>query len=214
MKKRTVVYICILALLVLPACEKDIPAPVFHISASPDPLMYGGCGDTLTFKVTGPGDNIQVDSIIASYNLYNSSGEKVKTGSISLMPAPGEPAVTYIGSVTFSIAAFFSSGGTPDSPVMYFGEGRVEFGAFVDARYITAPESGPWKPVGHTETKSIPVIPCLPTPTVPPPPTATTIPTHSGGVTPVSTGLPESASETPASPPPCSVEPNNPNCVP
>jgi hypothetical protein len=211
MKKQVVLYLSLIGILILTACTRDIPASVFHINGSPDPLLYGGCGDTLTLRVTGSGDNIRVDSIIASYNLYDGSGTKVKTGSIRLEPASGEPPVNYIGSVKFSLTTSLG-GESPDSPIFDFGEGWVEFAAFVDAWYITPPDGGPSKPVGHTETKSLPVIPCLPTPT--PIPTATWTIAPNIPVEPPPSGSGDKPPEPPISPPSCSVEPNNPNCVP
>jgi hypothetical protein len=206
MNQRYAISVLILSLLILSACG-PVPDPVFHISGSPDPLMYGGCGsNTLTLKVTGPGDNVKVNSIIASYNLFDGSGRKVKTGSILLKPSPSEPPVTYVGSVTFSIGTG-ATGSSPDSLILDFGEGSVEFGAFVDADLIKHPDSGPYKPVGHTEVKSIPVIACLPTPTAPPLIRVTIVP-------PGSADKPKRGGDEPPAPPSCSTDPNNPSCVP
>jgi len=206
--KRSVISILILILIALTACDKDIPDPVFHISGSPDPIRYG-CGNTLTVKVVGPSENVRVDSVFVTYNLFNGAGVKIKTGDIPMISSPAEPPTTYIGSVTLSIP----SGSTDPSDIasMAFGEGKVVFGGFVDARVASSPSTSL---VGHTEEKTIAVIPCPPTP-------APKAPLPSG--MDIATVVPPGSYDKPSSgggdgippaPPSCSVEPNNPSCVP
>ena len=190
MKTKTGITLAILIVLVLSGCEKA--GKTFEISGSPDPLLYGYCNEpTLTFTVTGPGDGLRVDGVIVAYNLFNESGVKVKSGSLSLTYSPFHPAVTYIGSVTFKIAAP-GSVSPPYDAIMDFGEGKVEFAATVSA-FKLSPDGGATYFI--TSTKSVRVIPCGPTPPPPPPgapkPTVTPIPTPTASPTPPPTVAPD-----------------------
>jgi hypothetical protein len=211
MNKRPAISIIILILMVLTACDKDVPDPVFHISGAPDPIMYG-CGNTLTVKVVGPSENVRVDSVFVTYNLFNGSGVKIKTGDIPMISSPAEPPTTYIGSVTLPIPM----GSTDPSDLVsmaYFGEGKVVFGGFVDARVASSPSTSL---VGHTEEKSIAVIPCPPTPTPLPRIKITIVPPFDLTIAPKpSTDKPKPGGGGVLPPPPsCNTDPNNPSCVP
>ena len=225
MKKRIGISLIFIIAFLLSACGKPPPmGDVFDISGSPNPLYYGYCGPaTLKFTVSGPGDGLRINSIIVGYNLTSGSGVKVKTGTVTLASSPSDPPVTYTGSVTFSIA-----GGTgavaPDVAILDFGDGKADFAATVYATLLSPPTTGSSEKYYFTSTKSVTVVPCLPTPTAPARPGVPGLtvvppilpPMELVTPTPFPIALPPGPADKPTKdndgPPPC--DPNNPNCAP
>jgi hypothetical protein len=197
-------FIILLALLSITLNSCGPGKPTFEISGSPDPIFYGYCGTLLTFKVIGPGDNLRINSVIVGYNLFNGSGGKVKSGTVTLSSSLIDPPVTYTGSLDFFGSDLSSPGSSPDKVVIDFGDGRIDFAATVYATYITPPSSGPDETYYFTSTKSVKLLPCGPTPTVAP----IILVAPSLTPTPVPTKKPKDGR------PSCSAEPNNPNCKP
>ncbi len=197
----------ILAGMILISCG---PAkPVFEISGSPAPLLYGCGASVLTFKVTGPAEGLKINSIIVAYQLFDGGGKKVREASLNLYPIPYDPPVSYDASRIIVVPDSAGSSPAPDEPILDFGEGRIDFAATVYAKFLSPSPSGPEETFYFTDTKSIPVLPCAAgSPTLAPTPVPTLAPT----LTPTPIEVPTKKPKAPR--PPCSVEPNNPNCVP
>jgi hypothetical protein len=179
--------------------------PVFEISGSPSPLLYGCGASVFTFKVTGPAEGLKINSIIVAYQLFDGGGKKVREATLYLYPIPYDPPVSYDASRIIVVPDSGGSAPAPDEPILDFGEGRIDFAATVYAKLLSPSPSGPDETFYFTDTKSIPVLPCAPgSPTLAPTPAPTLAPT------PIE--LPTKKPKAPR--PPCSLEPNNPNCVP
>jgi hypothetical protein len=168
--------------------------------------------------VSGPGEGLRINSIIAAYQLYDGSGKKIYESAYSLHPIPDAPAVSYDADRIISVPDSGGSSPAPDSPIIDFGEGRVDFAATVYAKILSPSPTGPSETYYFTSTKSIPVLPCslrvpTSTPTIDPGlpglDSATIIPPGSYDQPPK-----QGEGGGPPAPPSCSVEPNNPNCVP
>jgi len=195
---------------------------VFDIYGSPNPLFYGGLCPTpvLTLLVSGPGDGLRINSIIAAYQLFDGAGKKVDENTASLHPVPDAPSVAYDASRIITVPYSGGSAPSPDSPILDFGEGRVDFAATVYAKILSPSPGSLSETYYFTSTKSIPVLPCSSlTPT--PAPIKVTIAPGPGlpGLSGAATIIPPGsyAKPTPvggAAPPSCSVGPNNPNCQP
>ena len=198
MKAKTGISLFLLLAVLMTGCGGR-PEATFEISGSPNPLFYGGtCGaSVMTFTVMGPGAGLEIKSIIAAYQLFDSAGKKVREDTLHLNPVPGATPVTYDATRIIIVPDSGGSSPAPDEPLVIFGEGHIDFAATVYAKILVPAPTGPEETFYFTSTKSIPVLPCAPTPTVPPPP-------------PAPTKKPKG--EPP--PPSCSIEPNNPNCVP
>lgn len=207
--------------LIMTGCAP--PKATFEISGSPDPLFYGSdCPLTvIDFTVKGPGEGLKINSIIVGYNLFDGSGKKVKGGTLSLSPYPGRPPIWYNDYITISVPGSEGSSAAPDEPILYFGEGYIEFAATIFAKILSPSIAGPEETYYFTSTKRIAVLPCLPV-------TIETIEQGPGDEviiitreSPTATPVPEPTKKPkedsgggPPAPPACSVEPNNPNCVP
>jgi len=204
--KTKIWVVMLVAGLILISCG---PAkPVFEISGSPAPLFYGCGASVFTFKVTGPGDGLRINSIIVGYQLFDGRGSKITETTVTLNPIPGAPPVAYDADRIISVPDSAGSSPAADEPIIDFGEGRLDFAATVYAKFLSPSPTGPEETFYFTDTKSIPVLPC------PPKPVFTIVPPHIDV-----TILPPGSADKPkpgggGPPPSCSVEPNNPNCVP
>ena len=227
MKAKITVPAILLFALIFSGCAP--PKATFEISGAPDPLFYGsGCPSTvIDFTVKGPGEGLKINSIIVGYNLIDGSGKKVKEGTLSLSPYPGRPPVWYNDSMKISVPDSGGSAPAADEPILVFGEGRIDFAATVYAKILSPSITGPDETYYFTSTKSIPVLPCEPviiepidqgppsdeviiiTP-VAPPATATLAPEPAKKPK----GDPSNEEPPASTPPSCSADPNNPNCVP
>jgi hypothetical protein len=206
----------LLSALLIAGCGP--PKATFEIEGSPNPLFYGSCGTTVVnFTVKGPGEGLKINSVIVGYNLFDGSGKKIREGTVSLSPSPGKPPVWYDGHLIIVVPDSGGSAPAPDEPILYFGEGRIDFAATIFAKILSPLPAGPEETYYFTSTKSIPVLPCAPASieTIDQGPPADEIitreaPTLMPTLTPVPTRKPKEGPPAPS----CSVEPNNPNCVP
>jgi hypothetical protein len=219
MKKMSAFCIFMMVLLVLSACDYSTAKPVFDIFGSPNPLYYGGScpKPVLHLVVSGPGEGLRINSIIAAYQLFDGSGKKIHQDAYNLNPVPDTPAFTYDADRMINVPDSGGSASSPDSPVIAdFGAGHVDFAATVYAKFLSPPASGSSETYYFTSTKSIPVLPCTsrtPTPGVP----SISVTIASGsrpGLDLATVKAPGSDVKPPAPPPSCSVDPNNPSCVP
>jgi hypothetical protein len=161
-----------------------------------------------------------MNSIIAAYQLFDHGGNKITEATVNLKPIPDALPVSYDADRIISVPDGGGSAPAPDSPIIDFGEGRVDFAATVYAKVLAPAPGAPGETYFFTSTKSIPVLPCgLVKATATLPAAAFTIapefPSGLGKATvipPSSYGKPtmESGSSVPS----CSVELNNPNCMP
>src|SRR3972149_6791669 len=197
--------------LILAGCR---PAkPTFEISGSPDPLFYGCGPSVLTLTVTGPGEGLKINSIIAAYQLFDGAGKKVYETTLYLHPIPYATPISYDADRLIVIPDTSGSPVAPDEAILEFGEGRLEFAATVYAKILSPSLTGPDETYYFTSTKSIPVLPCTPPRPIPPTLAPTLTPTAT--IVPEPTKKPkEDSGGAPPAPPSCSAEPNNPNCVP
>ena len=188
--------------------------PAFEISGSPNPLLYGCGASVLTFKVTGPGEGLKIESIILAYQLFDGSGKKIREATLNLYPIPYAPPVSYDASRIIYIPDSTGSSPAPDEPILDFGEGRIDFAATIYAKFLSPSSTGPEETFYFTDTKSIPVLPCGPVPivTIGQGPGDQIITREAPTVTPTFTPVPTRKPRSPR--PACTAEPNNPNCVP
>jgi hypothetical protein len=207
--KRAAILTFILSVLLLSACSPDESKLTFDISGTPNPLYYGGsCGTpVISFHVTGfMGKYLYYtyDPTVV-YQLFDSAGKKILAGSLALTPVTMATPDAYNASQGITLPGSGASGSAPDSLVVDIGEGLLSFQAIIDAEIRTDPTNYGERTRYFTSTKSVSVLPCPPTSayTIVPPRINITI------VPPGSVDKPK-----PGSPPYCSVEPNNPNCIP
>ncbi|MCE9646994.1 MAG: hypothetical protein K8S20_13415 [Chloroflexi bacterium] len=223
MQKRSMIGLCLMVFLGLSACDYGSEKPVFDIYGSPNPLYYGGScpAPVLTLRVSGPGEGLRMNSIIAAYQLFDHGGNKITEATVSLKPIPDALPVSYDADRIISVPDGGGSAPAPDSPIIDFGEGRVDFAATVYAKVLSPAPGAPGETYFFTSTKSIPVLPCglvKATSTLPAAAVFTLAPEFPSGlgkatvIPPSSYGKP--TKESGSSVPSCSVEPNNPNCVP
>ena len=209
--KTRILIILLLAAMGLISCG---PAkPVFEISGSPAPLLYGCGASVFTFKVTGPAEGLKINSIIVAYQLFDGSGKKVKEASLNLYPIPYAPPLSYDASRIISVPDSGVSGSAPDVPILDFGEGRIDFAATVFAKFLSPSPTGPEETYYFTDTKSVPVRPCGPVPivTIGQGPGDQIITREAPTLTPTFTPAP---TKKPKPEPRPTCDPNNPNCIP
>jgi hypothetical protein len=226
MKAKISIPVILLFALIFTGCGPE--KPTFEISGSPETLYYGGLCPTpvLTFKVTGPGEGLRINSIIVAYQLFDGSGKKITEATLYLHPIPDAPSVSYDASRIIVVPDSGGSVPTSDSPIIDFGEGHIDFAATVYAKILSPSITGPDETYYFTSTKSIPVLPCLPVTieTIEQGPgdeiiiitldAPTATPTFAPEPTKKPKGDSGDAPPQPPAPPSCSVEPNNPNCAP
>jgi hypothetical protein len=211
MKTRNGIFLILLMALMLAGCG---PAkPTFEISGSPNPLYYGCGASVFTFNVTGPGAGLRINSIIVGYQLFDGKGSKIIETTATLHPIPDAAPVAYDADRIIPVPDSAGSAPATDEPIIDFGEGRLDFAATVYATYLSPPPSGPAETYYFTSTKSVPVLPCSSRSTAPAPTVDPGLPSFEGTI------IPPGSSDKPkpggsGSPPSCSAEPNNPNCVP
>jgi hypothetical protein len=193
MKTRASISLLSMIVVILAACAPK-PAPG-QIVGAPDPVFYGACSPhsvafiyELPSEDAGKLDPVK-NSVTAEYRLIGTGGIEVAKNSISLTSAGG----AYTGTLDLN----------PLGPLLEEGEGSLVFYGQVWGSWPFMRGSLPFKTTVYSDSKVVDVQPCLPTPipTLMPTPTATPTP------------IPEPTKK-PKSPPPCSVEPNNPNCIP
>lgn len=213
------VKVCLLIAMLCIILSSCGPAkPTFDIYGSPGTLYYGGTcpAPVLYLAVMGPGEGLVINSIVAGYVLYDGSGKKISEDGFNLDPVSGAKDVFYNGWRTLTVPV----GEGPYAAVEDFGDGRVDFAATVHVKILSPSPSGPSETFYFTSTKSNPVLPCspaTPTPTVKVPlglpPVATVLPPRLD-VTIVPPGSSNKPKQGGGGPPSCSVDPNNPSCVP
>ena len=158
MKPKAGLSVILLLALVIAGCEKA--GKTFEIGGSPDPLYYGCGASVFTFTVTGPGSGLRINSIIVAYQLFDSTGKKVKEATLDLHPIPYASPVAYDADRIIVVPE--SAGSAPDEPIIIFGEGRMDFAATVYATFLSPPPGSSRETYYFTSTKSVKVLPCTP----------------------------------------------------
>lgn len=234
--KRKSVFLCLIlfSIFVTTSCE-DIGIKVNdRLSASPDPVYYsyggGSCPAVLDFYFYWPPKSydyrdhfIDIPEVVLRYDLTYSGGEKATGAYVTMTPPTSLGSLTdpsslesmpYTASLNMSELSSDLKFGGRELKLDYSIKGT---GSFIVHDASLGKDVPTRLHILYTDDKSVNVYPCIPTvPYTLEPGQYTLTPSLSPVPSSTATRQPKKPKVKTAVPPPpsCSVDPNNPSCVP